>query len=147
MKTNFMRTAEWLAACGKEPTPANASVQLGCLLEEVAELIASVGTGNSLTDGILTGLESQLSMVGGYLKSGDLQIRAANREAVLDALCDICVTADGTAYLMGMNKDKADQLVLDSNDAKLVDGKPVILYGGKIGKPNGWKSPDLGECV
>jgi hypothetical protein len=27
--------------------------------------------------------------------------------------------------------------------AKLVDGKPVILEGGKIGKPAGWTAPDL----
>ena len=25
----------------------------------------------------------------------------------------------------------------------LVDGKPVLLEGGKIGKPEGWKAPDL----
>jgi len=47
------------------------------------------------------------------------------------------------AYLAGFDKDAADQAVLDSNDAKLVDGKPVILDGGKIGKPPGWKPPDL----
>jgi hypothetical protein len=33
--------------------------------------------------------------------------------------------------------------VLASNEAKLVDGKPVILEGGKIGKPENWKAPDL----
>jgi len=37
--------------------------------------------------------------------------------------------------------------VLDSNDAKLVDGKPVILPGGKIGKPEGWKAPNLSMFV
>jgi hypothetical protein len=42
-----------------------------------------------------------------------------------------------------MDKPGADRAVLDSNNAKLVDGKPVILEGGKIGKPPGWKAPDL----
>jgi hypothetical protein len=65
----------------------------------------------------------------------------------LDALCDTEVTGNGLAYMMGFDKPTADALVLDSNDAKLVDGKPVILEGGKIGKPEGWKAPDLRGCV
>jgi len=36
---------------------------------------------------------------------------------------------------------------LQSNDNKLVNGKPVILEGGKIGKPRGWKPPDLSPYV
>lgn len=55
----------------------------------------------------------------------------------LDALCDMELTGNGIAYLAGFNKVDADQAVLDSNDAKLVDGKPVILPSGKIGKPEG----------
>lgn len=47
------------------------------------------------------------------------------------------------AYLAGFDKDGADGAVLDANDAKLVDGKPVLLPGGKIGKPEGWKPPGL----
>ena len=47
------------------------------------------------------------------------------------------------AKLVTMDKPGADRAVLDSNDAKLVDGKPVILEGGKIGKPAGWTAPDL----
>jgi predicted HAD superfamily Cof-like phosphohydrolase len=62
---------------------------------------------------------------------------------MLDGLCDVEVTANGVAYLAGFDKPSADQAVLASNEAKLVDGKPVILEGGKIGKPEGWKAPDL----
>lgn len=51
------------------------------------------------------------------------------------------------AYLAGFNKPLADWAVLAANDAKLVDGKPVILEGGKIGKPEGWKPPDLSAYV
>jgi len=41
----------------------------------------------------------------------------------------------------------ADQAVLESNEAKLVDGEPIILEGGKIGKPDGWTAPDLSEFI
>jgi len=69
------------------------------------------------------------------------------RVEALDALCDTEVTGNGVAYMAGFKKVAADELVLASNDAKLVDGKPVILEGGKIGKPEGWKAPDLRELV
>ena len=51
------------------------------------------------------------------------------------------------AYMANLDKPSADQAVLASNDAKLVGGKPVILEGGKIGKPDGWKPPDLRPFV
>lgn len=69
------------------------------------------------------------------------------RTDALDALCDREVTGNGVAYFAGFNKPAADVAVMDSNDAKLVDGKPVILEGGKIGKPEGWKPPELRSFV
>jgi predicted HAD superfamily Cof-like phosphohydrolase len=83
------------------------------------------------------------------LKKGDAQIRISeeDRAEALDALCDLEVTLNGVAYIAGFDKDSADQAVLASNDAKLVDGKPVIKEGGKIGKPEGWTAPDLAAYV
>jgi predicted HAD superfamily Cof-like phosphohydrolase len=65
----------------------------------------------------------------------------------LDALCDREVTGNGVAFLLGFNKPAADEAVLRSNEAKLVNGEPVILEGGKIGKPEGWQPPDLKPFV
>lgn len=72
---------------------------------------------------------------------------ASGEVEALDALCDREVTGNGVAFLAGMDKDGADKAVLDSNDAKLVDGKPVILPDGKIGKPPGWTPPNLAPFV
>ena len=36
---NFERAAAWLSACGKEPGPETLSLQIGCDLEETAELL------------------------------------------------------------------------------------------------------------
>lgn len=75
------------------------------------------------------------------------RINSSDRIEALDALCDSEVTGNGVAYLAGFDKQGADMAVLASNDAKLIDGKPVILPGGKIGKPDGWKAPDLSGFV
>ena len=74
-------------------------------------------------------------------------INPIDRIEALGALCDCEMAGNGVAYLAGFDKRSADQAVLESNDAKLVDGKPVILAGGKIGKPEGWKAPDLSGFV
>jgi len=148
--TNFQKTAAWLAACGK--TPGNAdhvSVQIGCHLEEVAELLKCLRTDSEGATLILDRTVADLEWVAVKIKKGDYLAHIPNhlRDLALDALCDAEVTGNGVAFLAGMNKDAADQAVLASNDAKLVDGKPVILEGGKVGKPIGWKAPDLSAFV
>ena len=74
-------------------------------------------------------------------------IPESRREDALGALCDAEVTGNGVAYLAGFDKPGADRAVLASNDAKLVGGKPVLLEGGKIGKPADWRAPDLRPFV
>ena len=150
--SNFSRTASWLSACGKQPgNLQQTSVQIGCFLEEVAEFIATLACSEDSTDipysieNALTELE-HLSL---RAKRGEtvLFIKDGLQEKALDALCDIEVTANGVAYLSGWKKEGADKAVLDSNDAKLIDGKPVILRGGKIGKPDGWTAPELSKFI
>ena len=42
--TNFQRTADWLAACGKDQNEENVSVQIGCQLEEICEFMSCLRT-------------------------------------------------------------------------------------------------------
>ena len=90
-----------------------------------------------------------LKRVATALKAGadTATILDEKRVSALDALCDREVTGNGVAHLLGFNKPMADQAVLASNEAKLVDGEPIILEGGKIGKPEGWEAPDLSDFV
>lgn len=144
--TNFQRTADWLLACGKTPGDAQAlSVQIGCDLEETAEYLLCLTTADPATRASLDSAILALQVAGLRLKAGYslATIYKNMRAEALDALCDREVTGNGVAFLALMDKQTADRWVLDSNDAKLVDGKPVILDGGKIGKPEGWKAPDL----
>lgn len=143
--TNFKRTADWLKACGKEPNPENLSVQIGCFLEEACELLACLRTDSEGYAKLMDRTRLDLEWFASKLKRREqfVYIPTHMRTDALDALCDTEVTANGVAYLAGFDKPGADVAVLASNDAKLVDGKPVILDGGKIGKPPGWKAPEL----
>lgn len=148
IKTNFQRTAEWLAACGKKPSEQNLSLQFGCHLEELCEQLDEVMIAGSVSDNDSLELcSTRLKGIAHRLKTGAVGIRIKNRVNFLDALCDGEVTGNGVAYMANMDKQEADRRVLFSNDAKLVDGKPVILPGGKIGKPTGWVAPHLDDCV
>lgn len=154
MKSNYQRTADWLKSCGKEPSPENLSLQIACHLEEMAEFLYCLTVDYSIDrDELLIRqlktVSTMLSNISTQVKSGDKSIRVNNLLAadMLDALCDMEVTGNGVAYLAGWDKEAADQAVLASNEAKLVDGKPVILPSGKIGKPEGWQAPDLSKFV
>lgn len=149
--SNYQRTAAWLHACGKGKTTTDASVQIGCHIEEFVEFLDQLEAfdQDSLTSPRLAVAADLLSSVATSLKrrTDMVRIPEGNRERALDALCDMEVTGNGVAYLAGFDKESADQAVLAANEAKLVDGKPVILEGGKIGKPPGWKPADLSPFV
>ena len=143
--TNYERTASWLSACGKEPNEENLSVQAGCQIEEFCELLSTFRISSEGYAKLLERTISDLEWFATKLKRKEQQVYIPIhlRVDALDALCDIEVTGNGIAYLAGFNKTEADKAVLDSNDSKLVDGKPVLLEGGKIGKPSNWQPPDL----
>lgn len=147
--SNFERTAAWLKSCGKVPGPAALSVQIGCHIEEFLEFLLCVDFDSADDAESLERSVADLLRVANGLKKGIVMasINPSDRIEALDALCDSEVTGNGVAYMAGFDKGAADMAVLASNDAKLVDGKPVILPGGKIGKPDGWKAPDLSGFV
>lgn len=149
--SNFRRTADWLNACGKQPGGGALGVQIGCHIEEFVEFLdqLTIQDDNSLNVHRVAVASELLESVANALKSGNELVWIApwDCERALDALCDMEVTGNGVAYLAGFDKEGADAAVLNSNDAKLVDGKPVLKEGGKIGKPPGWVAPDLSPFV
>lgn len=143
--TNYQRTANWLKACGKEPTIDNLSVQIGVHLEEFCELLACLRSDSEGYGKLLERTRTDLEWFAGKLKRREqfVYIPIHLRTDALDAICDSEVTGNGIAYLAGFDKDAADQEVLASNESKLEDGKAVILEGGKIGKGRNYKAPNL----
>lgn len=120
-------------------------MQIGCQIEEFCEFLSTLRTDKDGYAKLIERTRTDLDWMAGKLKRGELTVHIPLhlREEALDALCDIEVTGNGVAYLAGFDKEGADAAVLDSNDSKLIDGKPVILPGGKIGKPEGWLPPNL----
>lgn len=147
--TNYHRTANWLKACGKEPSPEDLAVQIGCHLEEICEFLGTLRSDSEGYGKLIERTRVDLEWFAKKLKKREqfVYIPTHLRVDALDALCDTDVTGNGVAYMAGFDKPSADEAVLASNEAKLVDGKPVILEGGKIGKPDGWKPPDLRAFV
>jgi len=149
--SNFQRTASWLHACGKGKTVSDTSVQIGCHIEEFVEFLdqLELPDPHSMSTHSMAVAGQLLSELAARFKTRleIVRIPQASRERALDALCDLEVTGNGVAYLADFDKEEADQAVLAANEAKLVDGQPVILEGGKIGKPTGWKAADLSAFV
>lgn len=147
--TNFDRVSAWLQAAGKEKTKENLGVQVGCHLEEFSELLTciTITSPTGAMSNVLIEAKMILDLVANGLKSGEFGVEIYDREGALDALCDADVTGNGIAYLAGFDKNGADKEVLDSNDSKFEDGKPVILEGGKIGRGKYYVAPDLSKFV
>lgn len=148
--TNFDRTAAWLKACGKEQlNPAHLSVQIGVHFEEIVELLECIETDCVEDNESLECLADDLRLIATSLKKATTQafIKTGREVAALDALCDTEVTGNGIAYLADFDKNGADKEVLASNESKLVDGKPVLLPGGKISKGPNYKPPELEKFV
>lgn len=147
--SNFERTAAWLKACGKVPGPAALSVQIGVHFEEIVELLECIELDSREDGNTLNCLIDDLRTLATSIKKATIQasIKPGKEVAALDALCDTEVTGNGIAYLAGFDKNGADKEVLASNESKLVDGKPVLLPGGKISKGPNYKPPELEKFV
>lgn len=128
---------QWFVEAVPTPTDKNRAVQLGCHLEEVAEMLCALFPGDSQ----LAKLMDEKAI---YFKTEYPGIfHEADRQELLDALCDQIVTAVGLAHMFGLDIEGALAEVDRSNWSKFVDGKPVFDENGKIAKPTSYSPPDL----
>ena len=136
---------KWFEVAKPEPTVKDASVQIGCHYEEVAEMA------DALWDQEVQ--ESAENAANNYKDTedpftyylGDLTER--QRIQVLDALCDQIVTAVGVAYMMGMDIEGALFEVNRSNWSKFEGGVPVFNEQGKIAKGVEYTPPELSDYI
>ena len=137
----------WHHAARPEPTERDFNVQLGCHLEEVAEMLADLRfqtAGFADLDGKDTVLYSGLTLFADRLKRGDCTATIMDRANFLKELCDQVVTATGVAYCAGMDFPPAMNEVDTSNWSKFdADGKPVRDEHGKIMKSEHYQAPNL----
>lgn len=147
MSTNFTRTSEWLAACGKQPNNTeHTSTAIGVHLEEIREQLELLRVSQDGWAAVLERIVIDLKHLSEAIKTGKVVAHVPQhlRTEFLKELCDGKVTTDGIAYFLGADMDEADKRVIDANWSKFdKDGKPVILPGGKLGKSDLYRKADL----
>ena len=146
-QTNYQRTSAWLHTCTRQKcNPAHISTQIGVDAEEFAEWLSCLRVSQDGWAKVLERVTQDLSDLATAIKTGKIVAHVPEHMRVdaLDALCDRDVTGNGCAYLLGFDKDAADQEVLRSNESKLQeDGTALISEGGKIMKSSRYSAPNL----
>ena len=136
----------WFKAAKPEPTDKDVSVQTGCLLEEVVELLEGFGFAKQ-------GAVLELHNLAGLFKANTFgsmiaELSQDERIEIVDACCDINVTSVGVMQLLGgVDVLGAQREVVRSNNSKMVDGKFIFDDNGKIAKPDSYSKPDLTPFV
>ena len=135
----------WHKRARPAPTERDFSLQLGCHLEEIVEmldtLVFDLPTGEML--GEHTMARSALNTLAEHLKKNVAIAAIIDREEFLDSLADQVVTAIGVGHCAGMKTSDACRQVNQSNWSKFIDGQPVFNAQGKIAKPASYVPPDL----
>ena len=136
---------KWFEVAKPTPTAKDASVQIGCHYEEVAEMANALWDDElqeSAEDAanIYKDAEDYISLVLEYLTEDQ-------RIQVLDALCDQIVTAVGVAHMMGMDIEGALFEVNRSNWSKFEGDVPVFNEQGKIAKGVEYTPPELSDYI
>jgi len=135
----------WHKRARPNPTDTDFNVQLGCHLEEVAEMLATLEFGRDGTkyESYATTL-GVVSDIATALKRGWTVARIKDRREFLDSLADQIVTAVGVGYCAGMKTTEAVARVNSSNWSKFDEnGQPTFDRNGKIAKPATYVAPDL----
>lgn len=142
------KTKEWFEIAVPTPTDDNRRVQYGVMTEEIHEGLEQINLAH--TDDYHmpeTTLEYALGSVSSLAttlkKDKNITLVIKDHEKFLDSLCDVIVTAVGTAHTQGYDIIGALNEVNRSNFSKFVDGKPVFNESGKIAKGADYTEPNL----
>lgn len=135
----------WFEIAVPNPTIENVSVQYGCHLEEVAEMLEVTGDGYELD--AIRDLSSSYKANNPHFTKSLLEMGESDKIELLDSLCDQIVTAIGVAHMMGMDIEGALKEVNDSNMSKFEDGKAVFNENGKIKKGKHYRKPNLASFI
>ena len=128
----------------------------GMQMEELCEKLTAVAGGGE--EGVpvppeLLDLIVELELQGRRFKAGDFDklfvpVSDLQRKEMLDADIDLAWVSFGSANSIGADVDGAVGKVSQANLSKVgPDGKVLRDANGKIMKPLGFTSPDLGSCL
>ena len=136
------QTKRWFEIAVPNPTSKNISTQIGCHLEEVAEMLNAITSNNLERASQIDALRAAIDHVGNLLKK-DNNIVIKDSVELLDSLADQIVTATGVGTFLGMNVPGALAEVNRSNYSKFEDGEPVFNENKKVMKGKDYTPPDL----
>ena len=136
------QTQKWFEVVVPNPTSKNISTQIGCHLEEVAEMLNAITSNNLERASQIEALRAAIDHVGNLLKK-DNKIVIKDSVELLDSLADQIVTATGVGTFLGMNVPGALAEVNRSNYSKFEDGEPVFNENKKVMKGKDYTPPDL----
>jgi len=136
----------WHRRARPDPTDKDFNVQLGCHLEEIAEMLESLDFRSGMMS--IYGVDQQafvhITELATALKSGETEALVIDREDFLDSLADQIVTATGVGHCAGMKTSDAVTAVNASNWSKYdVNGHPLLDANGKIAKGPNYHKPVL----
>ena len=95
-------TRQWFLKAEPNPTSKNISTQVGCHLEEVAEMLETISSIYKDDAKILASLHDAINYVADRIKQNG-GIVAKDRIGLLDSIADQIVTATGVGTFLGMN--------------------------------------------
>ena len=135
-------TRQWFLKAEPNPTSKNISTQVGCHLEEVAEMLETISSIYKDDAKILASLHDAINYVADRIKQNG-GIVAKDRIGLLDSIADQIVTATGVGTFLGMNVPGALAEVNRSNYSKFEDGEPIFNENKKVMKGKDYTPPDL----
>jgi len=133
----------WHRKARPKPTAENFNVQLGCHMEEIAEMLVTLTGETHLAQEALAEARAAVEALSRLLKTHQVAARIKDREAFLDSLVDQIVTAVGVGWCAGMQTVMACSEGNDSNWSKFVNEQPVFNEHGKITKGPDYAPPNL----
>lgn len=157
MMNPMLSTWMWFEKATPNPSDRNRNTQLGCHLEEVAEMLEELitfdedaGEAPSEDEIEIASTLSAISELAEKLKTGKIQINyeKINRKNLLDSLLDQIVTAIGVAHHNRMNPVDGLKEVNASNWSKFdTNGEPIRDHNQKIIKGPNYRKAVLDPFV
>lgn len=147
MPCEIKRILNWFDEAKPEPTERDFSVQFGCHLEEILEMIDTLSGTDPEMQSHLGNARYTLYTISQSLKANEDRISIDDHLEFLDSLCDQVVTATGTAKFAGYDFLGSINEVNDSNYSKFVDGKAIFNEQGKIIKGPNYFKPNLQQYL
>ena len=137
----------WFEQAIPTPTVDTQRIQVAVHLEEMAEAFDGISSDTELGNATANLCKSSLNHLSKLMKENKVSMFVDDRDCLLDAMCDVIVTAIGVSHMYGMDIVGALGEVSRSNNSKFVDGKPVFNTQGKISKGPNYTQPNLAQFL